>query len=344
MDRSRQTYGLSQNESPTFVMKNDSGFLKINSNICHGQFWQKEVFFRHPVGQRYIKSTRVLGRCTTPLFPSRVSTGLSTAVRGYWSFISFYSQVFSPQCRVKHRQQSINKTDGLNNKAFTFFNSSSSQSESDRKIFPDAPALLQPLHAPPSRLFTSSLLSSWLVGWQRVGGPLPQSMMKAASCWQKSCDVDAPLPRELFVVGVTCRPAHRTALLTLPQFSPTPRWQISNGLFPHLPTDSPPLFHLSPAEFRTFDASSTHVGYANSVILIKILLLCHKFVWKIQWSSYIWYKNQLPRDFASKENLWTWTEEEREKNAQVAHTWRGQACPSPDRWRRALDKDYLFQC
>ena len=167
-------------------------------------------------------------------------------------------------------------------------------------------------------------------------------------CWQKSCDFDAPLPvflpRELFVVGVTCRPAHRTALLTLPQFSPTPRWQISNGLFPHLPTDSPPLFHLSPAEFRTFDASSTHVGYANSVILIKILLLCHKFVWKIQWSSYIWYKNQLPRDFASKENLWTWTEEEREKNAQVAPTWRGQACPFPDRWRGVLYKDYLFQC
>ena len=29
--------------------ENDGGFLIINSNICHGQFWQKEVFFRHPV-------------------------------------------------------------------------------------------------------------------------------------------------------------------------------------------------------------------------------------------------------------------------------------------------------
>ena len=26
-------------------MKNDRGFLIINSNICHGQFWQREVFF-----------------------------------------------------------------------------------------------------------------------------------------------------------------------------------------------------------------------------------------------------------------------------------------------------------
>ena len=30
-------------------MKNDSGFLIIISNICHGQFWKKEVFLRHPV-------------------------------------------------------------------------------------------------------------------------------------------------------------------------------------------------------------------------------------------------------------------------------------------------------
>ena len=29
-------------------MKNDSGFLIINSNICHGQFWLKEVFFETP--------------------------------------------------------------------------------------------------------------------------------------------------------------------------------------------------------------------------------------------------------------------------------------------------------
>ena len=25
------------------------GFLTVNSNICHGQFWLKEVFLRHPV-------------------------------------------------------------------------------------------------------------------------------------------------------------------------------------------------------------------------------------------------------------------------------------------------------
>ena len=36
-----------------------------------------------------------------------LSTGLSTAVRGCWSFISFYSQVLSPQGRVKHWQQNI---------------------------------------------------------------------------------------------------------------------------------------------------------------------------------------------------------------------------------------------
>ena len=49
-----------------------------------------------------------------------LSTGLSTAVRGYWSFISFYLQVLSPQGRVKHWQQNINKTDDFDNKAFPF--------------------------------------------------------------------------------------------------------------------------------------------------------------------------------------------------------------------------------
>ena len=34
-----------------------------------------------------------------------LSTGLSTAVRGYWSFISFYSRVLSPQGRFKHWQK-----------------------------------------------------------------------------------------------------------------------------------------------------------------------------------------------------------------------------------------------
>ena len=34
------------------------------------------------------------------------------------------------------------------------------------------------------------------------------------------------------------RRTHRTALLTLPQLSPTPRRQINNGLFPQLPSFS----------------------------------------------------------------------------------------------------------
>ena len=34
-----------------------------------------------------------------------ISTGISTTVRGYWSFISFYSRVLSPQGRFKHWQK-----------------------------------------------------------------------------------------------------------------------------------------------------------------------------------------------------------------------------------------------
>ena len=48
-----------------------------------------------------------------------IPTGLSTAIRGYWSFISFYSRVLSPQGRFKHWQQNIYKTDNLDNRTFT---------------------------------------------------------------------------------------------------------------------------------------------------------------------------------------------------------------------------------
>ena len=49
----------------------------------------------------------------------------------------------------------------------------------------------------------------------------------------------------------------------------------------------------------------------------------------------------LPRDLVSQNILWTLNVEEWEENAQVVRTWGGKACPSPDRWRRVLDKDNL---
>ena len=39
-----------------------------------------------------------------------VSTGLSTAVRGYWSFISFYSRVLLPQARFKYWPENDTET------------------------------------------------------------------------------------------------------------------------------------------------------------------------------------------------------------------------------------------
>ena len=53
------------------------------------------------------------------------------------------------------------------------FNSSPSKTKSDPKIFPDAPALLQPLQAPPARLFTSSLLPAGLLDGKGWGDLLP---------------------------------------------------------------------------------------------------------------------------------------------------------------------------
>ena len=104
-----------------------------------------------------------------------VSTGVSTAVRGYWSFISSYLRVLSPQGCFKHWQQNINKTVNFDNKTFTFesktftFESKLSLllSKMARKFSQMPQHSSNPLQAPPARLFSAP---SWLAGWQRVGG------------------------------------------------------------------------------------------------------------------------------------------------------------------------------
>ena len=83
------------------------------------------------------------------------------------------------------------------------FNSSPSKPKSDPKIFPDAPALLQP--PPGSSCQVVHLLSApQLACWMAKGGGTSSLVYDDGGvlCWQKSCDDGAPLPRELLVVGV----------------------------------------------------------------------------------------------------------------------------------------------
>ena len=69
-----------------------------------------------------------------------LSTGLSTAVEAVEVLSHFYLQVLSPQVRVKHWQQNINKTDDLDNKAFTFVQLVPLQAQKWPENFPRSPS------------------------------------------------------------------------------------------------------------------------------------------------------------------------------------------------------------
>ena len=53
-----------------FVMKNDSGFLNIISNICHGLFDKRKFFLRHPV---YIVVEVTMNSSQRPELPKNVN-------------------------------------------------------------------------------------------------------------------------------------------------------------------------------------------------------------------------------------------------------------------------------